>query len=370
MVIETQLLQEKCKKILEAITTKTAKNKISSDTIELEIANGALYLNATDKEYFVSVKLPLEGDLEEFHAVIPSARFLDLVTRTTSKTITMKVTSNYLMIKGNGAAKEPLIYNGTKLVEVPRITIDNVTNEFTIKNSLLQSVLKYNDKILYTEGHDSFPVFYIDNEGAITVSKSACINSFTLEQPVSLILSEKLVKLFKLFKAEDIKFTMGFDTTPNGITQQKVMFFDGSVMLTAILNTDTKIVRRFPVKAIRARAEQVAPYSVVLNKNVLLSAIERISLYKDSIESCIQMNFMPNDLTMNDIHKAAEETITYVNNCPALPAEGYSAKFNVDDLLLVLNMFDDEFLTVHFGDNAIALVKANIKYMLPECEYR
>ena len=363
MTIDTQLLQEKCKKILEAIGSKKG---IVSDTLELETANGALYLNATDKEYFVSVKLPVET-AEDFHAVVNASLFLSLITKMTTKTIVMTTTDTALSIKGNGNYKLPLIYNGKALVELPRITINNVTSEFNIKNSVLQSILKYNDKILYTSGC-TFPVFYVDNEGAVTVSRSACINKFTLEQPVSLILSEKLVKLFKLFKSEDIKFTMGFDARADGLSQQKVEFFDGAVKLTAILTTDTQTVSRFPVKAIRNRAEKVAPYSVVIDKELLVSAIDRLALFKDNLELSIHVKFTLDNVVLNDSHKVSEESLNYINSCPTLPEEGYVAKFNVDDLLLILDMCDDKYLTMSFGDKALSIIKDNIQYMLPECK--
>ena len=132
MTIDTQLLQEKCKKILEALG---AKKGIVVDTLELEVANDALYMNVTDKEYFVSVKLPVETP-EEFHAVVNASLFLSLITKMTSKTITMKTTDTILSIKGNGSYKLPLIYEGKNLVELPRITINNVTSEFNIKNAV------------------------------------------------------------------------------------------------------------------------------------------------------------------------------------------------------------------------------------------
>ena len=98
MIIDTQLLQEKCKKILDAIG---AKKGIVVDTLELEVANGSLYMNATDKEYFVSVKLPLESD-EEFHAVVNASLFLSLITKITTKTTSMKTKDNALITMETG----------------------------------------------------------------------------------------------------------------------------------------------------------------------------------------------------------------------------------------------------------------------------
>ena len=363
MTIDTLLLQEKCKKILDAIGSKKG---IVVDTLELEVANDSLYMNVTDKEYFVSVKLPIENQ-EEFHAVVNAQLFLSLITKMTSKTTTLKTSDSVLYVKGNGNYKLPLIYDGGSLVELPRIVINHVTSEFNIKNSILQSILKYNSKILYTSGCN-FQVFYVDNLGAITVSRSACLNSFELPEQVSLILSEKLVKLFKLFKSEDIKFTMGFDARQDGVTQQKVTFFDGDVMLNAILTTDAQILSKFPAAALRKRADMVAPYSAVIDKESLIAAIDRLALFKDNLEHSIIMKFTSDEITLSDSHQVSDEMIQYVNTCPAIPEEGYTAKFNVDDLQLILDMCEDQYLTVSFGDRALSISRDGIKYMLPECK--
>ena len=364
MIIDTQLLQEKCKKILDALGTKRG---IVADTLELEVANGSLYMNVTDKEYFVSVKLPIEDD-SPFHAVVPASLFLNLITKTTTKTITMTTTERYLNIKGNGNYKLALIYDGTSLVDLPRINIENITNEFTIKNSILQSILKYNDKILYTSGCN-FPVFYVDNAGAVTVSRCACLNTFELEQPVSLILSQKLVKLFKLFKSEVVKFTMGMDDRGDGVVQQKISFLDDSVMLSAYLNTDTKLVKDFPVSAIRRRAEKPAPYSATISKDLLLEALDRLSLFKNKQDvDAVLMHFNVDGVSISDSQEENVEVVDFVDACSLLPEEGYIGKFDVNDLLLILDSCDDKYLTISFGDRALSISKNNIKSMLPECK--
>ena len=362
MVINTQVLQEKCKKILDAIGSKKG---IVADTLELETANGALYMNVTDKEYYVSVKIPLDGE-GELHAVVNASLFLGLITKITTDSTELKTNDRFLSIKGNGSYRLPLIYDGDKLVELPRIELVNITGEFNIKNSVLQSILKYNDKILYTVGC-SFPVFYVDNKGAVTLSHSACINSFELEQPVSLMLSEKMVKLFRLFRSEDVAFSMSFDARPDGAMLQKVRFFDGEVMLSAILLTDSMLMKKFPVDAIRSRADNQAPYGVVIDKELLIEAIDRLALFKDCLDSSIFMRFSSDGIRLTDSREVSDEVVPYVNSCDTLPADGYLAKFNVDDVLVILNNLEDKYINMSFGDKAMTVTRDSIKYMLPEC---
>ena len=141
MVIDTKLLQERCKKILNALSNK---NGIFSDVLELKAEGSNLLLNITDGSYYVSVKLPLEKE-ESLHAIVNASLFLNLITKITTNTVTLKTTEKSLSIIGNGNYKLP---NNSEVKELTPITIDNVTSEFKIKNSILQSIVKYNCKIL------------------------------------------------------------------------------------------------------------------------------------------------------------------------------------------------------------------------------
>ena len=75
----------------------------------------------------------------------------------------------------------------------------------------------------------------MDEKGAITFTNGACVNSFTLEQPVKLLFNNRLVKLFKLFKDESVKFTIGYDPISDDIIQTKVRFATSDIIITAIL---------------------------------------------------------------------------------------------------------------------------------------
>ena len=126
--------------------------------------------------------------------MVEADKFLKLVNKTTTSTINLKVSDNILFVKGNGSYKLPLIADKDgNIIKLQKITITNVTSAFPIKNAILQSILKYNAKIFSTsDGVSQYPFLYMDGQGAISIVRCACVNSFTLEQPVSLFLTEKL----------------------------------------------------------------------------------------------------------------------------------------------------------------------------------
>lgn len=366
MIIRTELFQDACKKILEAVDSNVAT--IVSETLELEAHGDMLHLNVTNREYYVRVSLALTEQVN-FRAVVSANLFLNLIAKITTKDLELTTTDTMLLIKGNGEYKIPLIYDGEKLVELPLIKIGEVTNEFTISNDILQSILKYNTKELQKSGLKQ-PVqkmFYIDEHGAITFTSGACVNSFTLEKPIKFLLNEKIVKLFKLFKSDNVEFKMGFDSISGGLTQTKVQFKNNEVELTTIIQTSSDLVNGVPVTAIRRMAEEAHNYRITVDKQALLSAIERLSLFakKDvaTLYSCLVFN--PQNVTIYDSKKENYETIGYISGS----IDGtYECGVNTNDLKLTLSLCEDTHVTFNFGNHrSMVIDRPQVKNILPEC---
>lgn len=368
MIIKTKLLQDSCKKILDAVDSGNILNKVVSETVELETVGQTLLLNVTNREYYVSVKIPLDSDAE-IHAVVDAKLFLNLISRLSTNDVELNTSDAALIIKANGNYKIPLIYDEEgKLLALPKIDIENVTNEFTISNSVLQSVLRYNSKELLKSScvRPVQRLFYIDEKGALTFTSGACVNEFSLAQPVTLFLTEKIIKLFKLLKG-DISFSIGQDEC-NGKIITKVSFDDGTTSIVSLLGIDQSVTSTFPVKAIRNLADASYEYSVDIDKRLLLDAVSRLSLFASSInEPMTFVSFGANALTVYDSRKDNEETIEYSGSDISMD-EPYLAQFMTNDLRLTLESCEETHISLKFGNHRnIVIARGNVKNILPEC---
>lgn len=364
MIIKTKTLQENCKKILDALDNNP--KLIITETLELKAVENTLYLNVTNMEYFVSVKMPLE-EVSDLHAVVNAKLFLGLVSKITTSTIDLQGSDTFLTVKANGTYKLPYIFEGNTMISLKRIVIDNVTNELVIPNSVLQSILKYNNKELMKSGStgEVKRLFYVDDKGCLTFANGACVNTFSLSQPIIMYLTEKTVKLFKLFKSDNVKLSLGCDLVGDNMLT-KVCFQDDNTCLTSILNTSEKVVNTFPVSAIRGLADSKYEHSIVLDKNILLDAIERLSLFSGENDLYVRIIFGTESLEASDMGKINKETITYVTACESLE-DKYETVFDVNDLKLTLESCDEQYVTLRFGNKrAIVLERTNVKNIIPE----
>ena len=370
MILNTQELKQVTDKILSAVDSSEVSN--TTETLELEVKEDNLYINVTNKEYFVKAKLFL-GYTEEFHVSVNANLFLNLISQITTEDIELTCDESSLHIKGNGNYKLPLIYDGDKLLVLPRITIDNSTVNMEIETSVLHSILKYNSKEML-KGFIAKPVqkmYYVDEQGAITFTTGACVNKFSLSKPVKMLLNAKVVKLFKLFTGEKVDFTLGYDALSDEIVQTKVCFEDDKIQLTAILQCDDSMLRSVPVNTVRGLAENIYPYSVTVGKNSLIQAINRLMVLSNrGVKGAIitaKFIFDKNKLIIKDTSGENIEEINYVNNCDAIETP-YEAIFDLNDIKLTLQVCEDAYLTLNFGEsNAMVIARTNILNIIPEC---
>ena len=372
MVIRIEEIQSACSKILAAVDS----NSVSAltETLQLTTRGKELFLNVTNNEYFAKVKLEMKEPVE-FNATVNANLFLKLISQITTETIELSVTETALILKGNGTYNLPLIFDGDKLMELPEIIINNPTTNFSIDSSILQSILQFNSKEL-SKGIISRPIqklYYMDELGAITFTTGACVNSFSLEKPVKVLLNDRLVKLFKLFKDGPVNFTLGYDTLSDGVIQTKVRFESEDISLTAILSCDDTMLQSYPVNAVRARANSDYPYSVNISREQLIQTINRLLLFtsangaRDIINPYSTFEFKPDRVVVWDTHHENFEEVFYTNTrCEVENA--YTTMFDFKDFRTTLENCSEQYVTLNFGDEqALVVARGNVRVVIPEC---
>lgn len=370
MIIKSQKFQEICSTILAA--TDSAEISTLTETLELKVENKVLYLNVTNGEYYASVKFDLESD-EQFHAAVNANLFLKLIAAVTTEDIELQAMSNYVLVKANGTYKIPMIFEGDKLLSLPKIEVKNPTVSMKVSGSVLESILNYNSKELL-RGTISRPVqkmFYVDETGCITFTTGACVNNFSLEKPVKVLFNNRLVKLFKLFKNDMVDFTLGYDSISEELVQTKVEFKTSKITLTAVTGCNDELLNSVPVSAIRGRATTTYANNVVLNKEELLASINRLLLFSAGYGSV--KNLKPYSLfeckddtmTIYDSNKENKEVIKFKNDTKV--DSEYSMTLDLSDLKLILDTITDEYVTLSFGNHqAVVLKRTNISNVVPE----
>lgn len=371
MIIRSEEIKDMCSTILAAVDSSDIT--VVAETLQLKSEGTVLTIAVTNREYYASVSMDVGEELE-LNATVNAMLFLKLISQITTDTIDLEVKGNNLVVVGNGTYKLPMIFDGDALLELPKIKIDNVTTEFKISSDKLNSVAVYNSKELQkgTITKAIQKLYYMDECGAITFTTGACVNTFSLEKPIKILMSSKVVKLFKLFKDCDVDFTLGCDMVGD-FTQTKAKFSNDKISITAILPMDDSTVNSVPVSALRNRAFCEYPYTVMLDRDELLQTLNRLLLFKSAnsfIKPYCTVTFTEDSVKVVDMSETNSEVLHYVNT--TLPnGTVYTALLDVTDLKLTLDSCSEKYLSVSFGDSrAFMISRGNIKNVMPEMKRR
>lgn len=376
MEIKTKEFQEIAKKIL--LATSLDKN---ASNLELFTKDNYLYLNVTNKEYFVSIKFMVESS-EEFHATVDANLFLSLISGLTYETFTLTVNGNAVVIKsGKSSYKIAMIFDNDQLMTLTPIVIKNKTIEMNISTDIFDSILNVNSRELEkikgtADVNELFELYYIDENGCFTFNTGACLNAFKLEKPVKLLLNNRIVKLFKLFK-EDVHFTLGQDVDEIGNTRTKISFETSDIYLAAYITCDDRLISKVqaPCEATKKYISEKYDCHVVLSSVLLKEALNRLLLFVKNSSENPNMRFVTMKIRITPDEFIIEDNLS---NSESIPVENgsfvnneYKMILNIFDLKLVVDSCKNDYITLNCGNGRSVIInRANISNLLPECRIK
>lgn len=370
MIINTKDFKEVAATLALAVNDNAAN-------LELVTKDNTLRLNVTNKEYFCSKIFNLDKS-EDFHAVVDAQLFLDFVAGITTETFELTLINNAVQVKaGKSKYKFPMIYENDVLAVIPQIKLENILVSMNVSNEILQSILNVNSKeiqkVKNIDVNELQKLYYIDESGCFTFSSGACLNSFTLEKPVKLLLNDRIVKLFKLFKT-DVSLTYGVDALSDGSVQPKVIFATPDTYLAAIINCDDLLLNKIqgPCAATKNYIKETYTNHVVLSVAELAAAISRLMLFTKNSITGQNMRSIPATITFtNDdfiITDAQGNTeAVAIKSDTSYVDTSYQMILNVADLKLVLDSCKCADITLNCGNHrSVVITRANISNLLPE----
>lgn len=363
MIIKTNEFKDACKAINVAVD--------NIPVLELVVKDSNLFLNVTNNEYYVGIRYPLENP-EEFKAVVNAKLFLDLVTNITTETMDMTIVDRNLQIKaGKSKYTVPMIYENDTLAGITRIKLGNSAVDMTIKQEIFESIYNANRKEyqkIKLDANELQKLYYITECGAFNFTTGACLNAFTLDKPIKLLLNDRIVKLFKLFDS-DVSFRFGHDFSATG-PETKAIFETGNVYVAAIITNDETLLSKIqgPYEAAKTFMTENYPVKAVVSVNSLSEATTRLLLFSKNVISfgdpIAKVVVGNSEITISD--KSGNSEAVIVEN-GSFVGDTYTFGVDLSDLKLVLDSCKDEHITINCGNSrSIVITRGPINNLIPE----
>lgn len=374
MILKTKTFQEAANKILVAVGLDR-----SAANLELAAKDTALYLRVTNREYYVAVKFDLEAPTD-FRAVVDANLFLNLISGISTEEFELIINDTHVVVKaGKSTYKLAMIYENDQLMKLPIIKLDKeqITVDMPISQDILMSVLNVNGKEIQKakklDVNELQRYYYIDETGCFTFTTGACVNSFVLEKPIKLLLTDKVVKLFKLFDT-DVWMSYGHLVNKDNSLQPIVVFQTENVYVASrLLNDETCISKiKAPCDAMKNLVKEAYDHNLVLSASDLSAAISRLLMFYKNSSAKADLSFVPaavefteTELSISDLSGDNKEIITIENG--SVTPGNYSMGVNLIDLKAVLDSCKNEHITMNCGNHkSIIINRGTISNVIAE----
>lgn len=374
MILKTKTFQEAANKILVAVgLDRTAAN------LELAAKDTALYLRVTNREYYVAVKFDLQ-EPTDFRAIVDANLFLNLISGINAEEFELTIKDTHVAVKaGKSNYKLAMIYENDQLMKLPIIKLDKnqVTVDMGIAQDILLSILNVNGKEIQKakrlDVNELQRYYYIDETGCFTFTTGACVNSFSLEKPIKLLLTDKVVKLFKLFET-DVWMSYGHQVNKDNSLQPIAVFQTENVYVASrLLNDETCIQKiKAPCDAMKNLIKEAYDHTLVLSASELAAAVGRLLMFHKNSSAKADLSFVPalvdfteTELSISDLSGDNKEIIT-IENGSTTPGN-YSMGVNLIDLKAVLDSCKNEHITMNCGNKkSIIINRGTISNVIAE----
>ena len=374
MILKTKPFQEAANKILVAVGLDR-----SAANLELAANGTALFLRVTNREYYVAVKFDLDAP-SDFRAVVDANLFLNLIAGIGTEEFSLTVNESVVVVKsGKSSYKLAMIYENDSLMKLPLIKLDpeQITVQMPIAQDILMSILNVNGKEVQKakkiDVNELQRYYYIDETGCFTFTTGACVNAFTLEKPIKLLLTDKVVKLFKLFNS-DIYMSYGHIENADHTLQPVVTFQTSEVYVATRLLSDDSCIHKIkaPCDAMKNLIKEAYEHTLVLSASDLSASISRLLMFYKNSSAKADMSFVPaqitfneTDFTVSDVSGDNVEAITIENG--SITSGGYTMGVNLIDLKSVLDSCKNEHITLNCGNHkSIIINRGTISNVIAE----
>ena len=330
MKVNTSILKDMLSKV-----NGCKPNKILEITnyYELDFRKEGLSLRATDGINFITVNYSTECE-EEMTVIVKADQFSKLINKTTKDTVTLKLTDNYLEVKGNGTYKVEIVSDEI----YPTLDI-HIDKEFNISYTTLSNAITSGGKAKSNVPTDGVLFSYLIRNSEVITADAIKVYSTELEgknlEEIELLIPPTLANLLLSIDIENVKFMIDEDCTTLRAVGQ-------NVTITGALQEGAD---EYPDVIPLLNSEY--PYTCEIDVKEVLQALDRLDLFIGLYDKgIIDLVFSNVNMTLATSSKSVE-VVEYTKGIDL--SEPFMISVNSGYLKDLFNAVDEPNVKIEFG---------------------
>ena len=341
--VETKVLQNMLKKVVKCASV--ASNNVMTSLLNVVVESGVLRISKTDARNFFDVTASVDTDDLEFTVVTDT--FSQIVSKITTKDLTITKKDDCVVVKGNGTYKIPLMLDAEgSEIEFPRYIVRNAKYSGTVSRSDIQKILECNKPSVGVPNAVAIPAltaYYVTSDAVVTSDTfRVCVNDLSLFDFDCLI------------PASSFDLLGLFDSDVDYVADDECIEFKSSNMrlFTSFMNDK---IDDFPIDKCKAFAESKFPSSCVLNKTAVLAATDRLALFiKQNDDKAIRFNFTKTGVILESPDRTAVEQVDYMSS---KDFSEFSCMIKTDSIKKQFNAISGEAVDISYGIDPFIVIK-------------
>ncbi len=358
--MKIEIKTEKLKQALSRAIKGAGKNVAFPKTtiVGVEFNDNILSFTTTDRTNILIIQesaINLTPEQTNCYWSVHCELLSKLVSKITTDTIIIESNNEELTLLGNGKYNIPLILDSNaQPLKIDKDTFTNINFNIgtCVKTSSkeLQNISIFNKpSVLKTNELPQLTGYYIDKDGVITYNGvTACINE-QAKLDTNVLLPATLVELFSTLTLDEITvYIVG-----NLI---KVDSEDVTIYSSTMEGVD-----KFPSGALKNIISEVFPAECTIDKDSLIKALDRISLFISPMDdNSIQISFS-DKLVVSSKNKKSNENIEFISNTNNLE---FTQLVDIQDLKNQLQTRTTQEITIAYGSERGLMIKSDNIYQL------
>lgn len=298
------------KKSISKIHTALGVDK-AIKSIKIICKENAIYFNVSTSELYLLIKADAEIKQTEIgqEAIVDGSTFVNLVSKLSSDTFELLIKEQCVNVKSNKSNYKLAIIDGTSpTAKFNKLTLINEEVAVDLEQSILDSIGNVNKKELakykYIElATELQRLYYLTEKGCLTITSGGCLNQFTLSEPIRVLLTDKIVQLFKIFTGDSVLLSYGHDSIEDSVIKQaKITIQNESVYLCALVPEDALLLSHvtYPYNIILDSINSEYMNKFTIDVAELSDAVSRLLLIiRGNNQDDDSMNYVPAKLVIS-----------------------------------------------------------------------